>query len=148
MDWRHIQITCVRRQSHTLTLPVNGAQKLALMSSHLGDVYSSVRGNQLRVFVYQPSLTKHIGSGVLQLTKSHNHLSQINTNSNSNSSSNSSNNNNNNQIKSNLLKTRNSCIGRSPVQSIGHARSCRRRVAAYWIERTWRSQKCKYLRCL
>ena len=41
--------------------------------------------------------------------------------------------------------TRNSCTGHSPVQSIGHARSCRRRVAAYWIEQTWRSQKCKYL---
>jgi len=42
-------------------------------------------------------------------------------------------------------KTRNSCTGRSPVQSIGHARSCRRRVAAYWIEQTWRPQNCKYL---
>ena len=31
------------------------------------------------------------------------------------------------------------------MQNIGHARSCRRRVAAYWIEQTWRSQKCKYL---
>ena len=45
-------------------------------------------------------------------------------------------------------ETRNSCTGRSPVQGIGHVRSCRRRVAAYRIERTWRSQKCKYLRCL
>jgi len=36
--------------------------------------------------------------------------------------------------------TRNSCTWRSSVQSIGHARSCRRRVAAYWIEQTWRSQ--------
>ena len=34
------------------------------------------------------------------------------------------------QIKPNR-KTRNSCTGRSPVQSIGHARSCRRCVAAY-----------------
>jgi len=41
--------------------------------------------------------------------------------------------------------TRNSCTGRSPVRSIGHARSCRRRVAAYWIEQTLRSQNCKYL---
>jgi len=32
--------------------------------------------------------------------------------------------------------------------SAAHARSCRRRVTAYWIEQTWRSQKCKYLRCL
>jgi len=42
-------------------------------------------------------------------------------------------------------KTRKSCAGRSPVQSIGHARSCRRRIAAYWKEQTWRSQNCKYL---
>jgi len=44
-----------------------------------------------------------------------------------------------------LIITRNSCTWRSPVRSIGHARSCRRRVAAYWKEQTWRSQKCKYL---
>ena len=42
--------------------------------------------------------------------------------------------------------TRNSCTGRSPVQSIGRARNCGRRVTAYWMEQTWRSQKCKCLR--
>ena len=44
-----------------------------------------------------------------------------------------------------LIGTRNSCTGRSPVWSIGHACSCRRHVAAYWKEQTWRSQNCKYL---
>ena len=44
-----------------------------------------------------------------------------------------------------ILEIAAQCTGRSPVQSIGHARSCRRRVAAYRIEQTWRSQKCKYL---
>ena len=43
-------------------------------------------------------------------------------------------------------RTRNSCTGHSPVRSIGHARSCRRRVAACWKEQTWLSQKCQYLR--
>ena len=38
--------------------------------------------------------------------------------------------------------TRNSCAVRSPVQSIGHARSCRRRVAAYWkLERVSRQNR-------
>jgi len=41
--------------------------------------------------------------------------------------------------------TRKSCTGRSPVQSIGHARSCRCRVATWWKEQTRRSQNCKYL---
>ena len=31
------------------------------------------------------------------------------------------------------------------VQSIGRARSCSGRVAAFWIEQTWRAQNCKYL---
>jgi len=32
------------------------------------------------------------------------------------------------------IKTRKSCTERSPVRSIGHARSCRRRVATWWKE--------------
>ena len=36
--------------------------------------------------------------------------------------------------------TRKSCTGRSPVRSIGHVRSCRRRVATWWKEQTRRSQ--------
>ena len=45
----------------------------------------------------------------------------------------------------NNKSTRKSCTGRSPVRSIGHARSCRRRVATWWKEQTRRSQNCKYL---
>jgi len=41
--------------------------------------------------------------------------------------------------------TRKSCSVHSPVRSIGHARSCRRRVATWWKEQTRRSQNCKYL---
>ena len=43
------------------------------------------------------------------------------------------------------IATRKSCTGRSPVRSIGHAPSCRRRVATWWKEQTRRSQNCKYL---
>ena len=64
--------------------PVNRSQKLALMRSHLGDVYSSVRRHQLGVLVYQPRqnvgrhqlgvlvyqprLAQNVRCGVLQLT--------------------------------------------------------------------------------
>jgi len=49
------------------SVPVNGAEELALMCAHLGDVNSAVRRHKLRVFVYQPRLTKHIRRRVLQL---------------------------------------------------------------------------------
>jgi len=44
-----------------------------------------------------------------------------------------------------IKRTRKSCTERSPVRSIGHARSGRRRVAMRWKEQKRRSQNCKYL---
>jgi len=47
--------------------PVNGAEELALMRSHLGDVHSPVGRHDPRVLVYQPRLSQHIRRRVLQL---------------------------------------------------------------------------------